>query len=109
MDVGAALYGRGPDKKEVAAVLSWGLRAEDIDLGDTPVPVWPENVTAVRVFLAMDTQWSIGMGGASGLNYAALSEVWRRLKVPPDERDEAFDGLRVLEKAALAQMHKKDD
>jgi hypothetical protein len=69
------------------------------------VEAWPDNIQAIRVFISMDTQWRTGMNGSTGLDYAALSEVWRRLKVPPAERDDVFDDLRVLEGAALRQMH----
>lgn len=73
-----------------------------------PVLVWPENITVTTVFLAMSTQWRHGFGGPTGLDYGALPEVWRRLKVAPDERDAVFHDLRVIEAAALNQMHKKD-
>jgi hypothetical protein len=57
----------------------------------------------------MGTQWRTGMGGPTGLDYGVLPEIWRRLKVPPDERDDVFADLRVLETAALNEMHRKDD
>lgn len=69
--------------------------------------VWPDCWPAVRVFIAMDTQWRSGMGGPTGLDYAALPEVWRRLKVPPSERDDLFADLQVLERAALGEMRKR--
>lgn len=63
--------------------------------------VWPENWTAVQVFRAMQTQWRVGASGPTGFDYSALGEVWRRLKVPPAERDEAFDLLQIMELEAL--------
>lgn len=63
---------------------------------------------SANVFIAMSTQWvHAGMSGvATGLNYAVLPEIWRRLKVPPASRDDVFDDLRVMEHAALEQMRK---
>lgn len=52
----------------------------------------------------MRTQWNCGAGGAIGLLYSSLPEVWRRLKVPHSERDEIFTSLRALEVAALDAM-----
>lgn len=68
--------------------------------------VWPCNRRSVAVFMAMGTQWlwaSAGMGGAHrvGLNYAALPELWRRLRVPPADRDAVFADLQLMEMTAL--------
>ena len=47
--------------------------------------------------------------GATGLDYGALDEVWKRLKVPKKKRDVAFSDLRVIEAGALNEMHKPKD
>lgn len=49
------------------------------------------------------------MGGPTGLNYASLQEVWRRLKVPTAQRDQTFHDLQVMEAAGLKKMHEKSD
>lgn len=72
-----------------------------------PVELWPDNVVPVNVFTAMSTQWLSGPAGLIGLNYASLGEVWRRLKVPPDKRDDVFDDLRVMERTAILKMREK--
>lgn len=77
-------------------------------MGDGVIDVWPENTTVVRVFLAMRTQWRTGPAGRTGLDYGVLPEIWRRLKVPPAERGEAFSLLGVLEVAALEAMHSRE-
>jgi hypothetical protein len=59
------------------------------------------------VFIAMETQWRVGVNGPTGLDYSALGEIWRRTKTSPTERDSIFEDLRVLERAALAEMHKR--
>lgn len=63
--------------------------------------VWPDNQQALAVFISMCTQWRTGMAGPVGLDYAVLPEIWRRTKTPPQDRDDAFDCLRVMEDAAL--------
>ena len=83
----------------------WGF---DLDDFEVTAVVWPENRQAVRVFIAMSTQWLCGPAGYIGLSFPSLAEVWRRLKVPPAERDAVFHDLRVLEAAALNEMHKGD-
>lgn len=83
--------------------MSIGLTVEEAS--GPPVDLWPEHVAAVDVFCAMNTQWAVGPSGPIGLNYASLGEVWRRLKVPPLDRDRVFADLRVLESAALNHMH----
>lgn len=74
-----------------------------------PVPVWPENRTAVLVFQLMSTQWRAGMGGYTGLDYGALREIWQRLHIKRRERDQVFFDLRVLEHAALEAIHDSKD
>jgi hypothetical protein len=56
----------------------------------------------------MQTQWRTGVNGPTGMDYSVLPELWRRLKVPPEQRDDVFHDLRVLEGAALEEIHKKD-
>jgi len=77
-------------------------------VAEPPILCWPDNLHAVRVFMAAATQWRIGMAGPTGLDYAALPELWRRLTVPRKARDAAFADLQVLEAAALDAIHTKD-
>jgi hypothetical protein len=93
------------DDAEAKRLEAWGFRREHFD--EPPLPVWPDNRQTVALFLAMRTQWHVGMSGATGLIYAALPELWRRLKVPPAERDGCFFDLQIMEHAALAAMHDK--
>jgi len=54
----------------------------------------------------MDTQWRVGVGGATGLDYGALPTVLRFLGVKRTEWSGVWDSLRVMERAALEEMHK---
>lgn len=70
--------------------------------------VWPDNVRTVEVFLALSTQWRIGPGGEMyGLDYAALPAVLELCDVPPDERRDVFEGVRVMEREAIDVVMKR--
>lgn len=55
----------------------------------------------------MDTQWRVGMNGATGLDYGVLPVVLRMVAVPRAMWAEVFDGVRVMETAALETMKKR--
>lgn len=93
------MYWRAPPDDELAA---FGLKVSDVTPPD--VEVWPENATALDVFVQMGTQWRVGAGGAVGLDYGVLPFVMRMSGVPPRERGEVFEAIRVMEHAALQAM-----
>lgn len=66
----------------------------------------PENQLPFDVFCAMDTQWRVGVGGATGLDYGALPTVLRFAGVKRAEWSGVWDSVRVMERAALEEMHK---
>lgn len=66
------MYTPGPTAAEAAA---FGLTLEEAS-GDA-TEIWPDNVRSVNVFVAMSTQWRVGIAGASGLDYSALREIGR--------------------------------
>lgn len=73
--------------------------------------VWPENETALRVWLAMETQWRgqpMGLAGArpQGLDYTALPVVFELLGVA--DRATVFRQLQTMEVAALAAMKERE-
>lgn len=55
----------------------------------------------------MATQWRAGMGGATGLDYAALPSVMQMVGIPRKKWPELFEDIRTMEAAALNHMHKK--
>lgn len=65
------------------------------------IDVWPENWVALELFAALQTQWRIGMGGPTGLDYAALPAVMDLQHIAAPERPEVFESLRVMEAEAL--------
>lgn len=82
-----------------------GFDEEDYEDEHGPVEVWSENVSVVNVFIAMDTQWRVGMNGATGLDYTALPVVLRMTETPRKTWPSAFQDIRVMERAALNEMH----
>lgn len=75
------------------------MTAEDVE--PPPVEVWPELWPAVQLFARLMTQWYVGFGGPTGLRYSVVMQMLDRMKLEPDEWDEMFEDIRVLEGAAL--------
>ena len=63
--------------------------------------VWPENQQALETFSAVLTQWRIGMGGPTGLDYTVLPVVMELQGVLHADRGALFDSVRVMENEAL--------
>lgn len=95
------MYTSAPSAAELAAA---GLTEDDFDAG---VEIWPENLLAFQVFSALGTQWRVGMGGATGLDYNAVPVVLRLQGVPRGEWPQLFEDVRTMEAAALAVMRQE--
>ena len=65
--------------------------------------MWPDNHAAFILFNNLSTQWRIGMGGPTGLDYAAVYPLIDRAAKDPQEWDELFSDIQVMEGAALKQ------
>lgn len=70
------------------------------------VEVWSENYQIKQVFSAMISQWNVGMNGVIGLRYEALPLVLELHGIEAEQRREVFDGLRVMERAAVEEINK---
>lgn len=66
--------------------------------------VWPDNHAAFILFNNLSTQWRVGMGGPTGLDYAAVYPLLDRAAKDPQEWDELFSDIQVMEGAALKQI-----
>jgi hypothetical protein len=71
------------------------------------VEVWPENWPAFTLFRQMHTQWYVGMGGYTGLNYLVLWALIDRMGLSKAEADQLFGDIQCMEYAALSVMNKK--
>jgi Phage related hypothetical protein (DUF1799) len=78
------------------------------DFKPEEIEVWPEHVQAVDLFQTVATQWRIGTAGATGLDYGVLFEIMARMDLGKDRWRELLDEIRVMEGAALAEMHRKE-
>ena len=79
-----------------------GLTPADIE--EEEVEVWPDAWPAFRLFDAMGTQWRLGPGGPSGLDYAAIPSIAAMLGIKRRDLTDIFPDLRVMEVEALAVM-----
>jgi len=95
----AALYWKRPTAAEAAEL---GLVVEDYV--EPEVEVWAENWEAIQLFIRFNTQWRVGPHGPHALDYAVIQQDIAHL--PSQERAELMAGMRVIEQAALGQIHK---
>ena len=98
------MYGNSGDQDQLLAVMGVPPEMRDALKDAATVDIWPEHDVAVNVFAAMATQWRSGMGGATGLDYAALPAGLDLSDVPKWDRADVFACVRVMESAALAVM-----
>lgn len=97
------MYERQPDEKELDA---FGFKVSDY--AHEIVEVWPENWRAFDLFRWASTQWRVGAGGATGLDYNPLLHKMDRMGLEADEYEALEADIRVMEFAALEAMSKKD-
>lgn len=95
--------GGGRDTRH-ADLAAFGLAAA---LDDEEIEIWPDNLETVEAFLACRTQWQAnGMNGqVHGLRYADVAATLDLLGVA--DRRAVFDGLRIMEAAALEVFSQK--
>ncbi|GLO52473.1 hypothetical protein PPUN110474_38740 [Pseudomonas putida] len=74
------------------------------DIGEAEVGIWPDAWPAFRLFEAMGTQWRMGPGGATGLDYTAIRETAKMIGLKRSELPDIFPDLRAMEHEALAVM-----
>jgi len=71
--------------------------------------VWEENWESLMMFLRMQTQWNVTMGGYVGLRYEVLLGAGGLMSLYDIENPrELLEDIQVMEAAALAELNKKD-
>lgn len=100
------MFARPPSKQDLEQMQALGLSPDDYASSDAEV--WPENVRAFQLFADLQTQWRVGMGGATGLDYNTLFHKMDRMGLEPDEYELLEDDVRTMEFAALDAMANKD-
>jgi hypothetical protein len=71
--------------------------------------VWEENWETLLMFLRMQTQWTVAMGGYVGLKYEVLLGASGLMSLYDVENPrEMLEELQVMEAAALSELNKSD-
>lgn len=105
-----ALLTGAPDAGDAAFWESLGIPPEMRDgivSSAAVTPIWQENETSFALFASLQTQWRIGMGGPTGLDYSAVPVVMELYSVPEKDRRQVFDDVRVMESEALKVFNEK--
>lgn len=63
----------------------------------------------VRAWLALQTQWRVGMAGATGLDYTAIEPTLRLLGEPAAAWPDIFEGVQVMERETLRVWAERRD
>jgi len=63
--------------------------------------LWPCNVIAWGCWSAVQTQWRVGQGGATGLDYAGVGVYLAEAGHLGQERKDIFKGICAAERATL--------
>jgi hypothetical protein len=100
------MFTPGPTREDIAKMRRLGFSPEDY--ADDVVEIWPENHRAYFLFVELQTQWRVGAGGATGLDYNPLFHKMDRMQLELDEYDALEADIRVMEFAALGAMSNKD-
>lgn len=96
------MYTSAPSEQELAVA---GLTAADLE-GDA-IEVWPDNERAYFLFCQMQTQWRVGMGGATGLDYGVMFHKMDRMGLELSDYEELEADVRIMEYSALETMSNK--
>ena len=89
-----------------AAASEWGF---EVAMPDAPPPdegevchLWPENLLPWACWHGVQTQWRIGMGGATGLDYTAVLAYLKEAQgLRGKEQREVFGLLQLCERETL--------
>ncbi len=84
-----------------------GFTLEDFE--DDFVEVWPENHEVFGLFSTLQTQWRTGMSGPTSFDYNTLFTTMTLMEFDKRKQVEMFQDIRVMEAAALNEIHRKKD
>lgn len=98
-----AYYTRIPTEKELEGT---GFAPADYETDD--FEVWPDNIQAINLFTALQTQIRTGAMGPTGFDYNVYFSRMDRMKLSEQEYEWLFDDIRVIESEALKAINTKD-
>ena len=71
--------------------------------------MWPENHEVFGLFSMLQTQWRSGFSGPTGLDYNTLFTFMTLKNLSYERHCELLEDIRVMESAALSEIHRKKD
>lgn len=74
------------------------------EIPEEEIFVWDCNWNTFNLFHALTTQWRVGMGGATGLDYSVIIPTGKMLGFKKKQINEMFPDLQVMENEALITM-----
>lgn len=83
------------------ALAACGLYPEEPLEVDEEFALWPECLPVFNFWNAVQTQWRVGMNGATGLDYQGVEACMSMRAIPKKERPELFALVQAMERAAL--------
>jgi hypothetical protein len=69
------------------------------------VEVWPENAQAFWLFVDLRSQWRMGPGGPTGLDYLVLYRELDERGFAGEAREQLKADIREMERAALGALY----
>lgn len=86
----------------VARLAAAGVSSGDAEPQEEPIYLWPECVDAWNHWQHLQTQWRVGMAGASGLDYLGVGAYLDEAGVRRGrKRRELFECFQAAEAACL--------
>lgn len=80
----------------------FGLNLDEVPVEE--ILVWDINWDTFNLFYTLNTQWRVGMGGATGLDYNTIPVVGKMLGLKKKKINAMFPDLQVMENEALITM-----
>lgn len=99
------MYEPGMSEVELQELAAAGLTPADV--APEPVELWADNMPAFQLLCGVSTQWRVGAGGATGLDYNVLYRKMDRMNLDPEDYDWLEHDIQVMESAALEAMRSK--
>ena len=86
------------------ALAALGLCIEDgFELEQDECWLWPENDEAFGIWLSLQTQWNVGMAGATGLSYQGVEICLRMRGLKKKVQQNLFLLIQMMERACLEE------
>ena len=97
------MYDPGPSDEELAMI---GIQREDVE-DTSDVEIWPENYQTYEIFRSVSSQWRVGPAGPTALDHNTVFKHMELMQLKPKKQLGIIQNIRIMEQAALDQMHKK--